>query len=72
MEEEVMSDAGTYRIVRRYFEGRKPRVMKRGLSLKEAQKWCQDPETSSRTCTTHAAVYRTKVYGPWFDGYEKE
>ncbi len=61
----------TYRIVRMYFEGGK-RVIQTGLSLEDAQEHCNDPETSSSTCTSAEAVRRTKQRGPWFDGYEQE
>lgn len=59
-----------YTIVRNYFN--KPgrgRVIARGLDLKQAQAWCKDPETSSRTCTKPHNVRRTRVMGPWFDSY---
>ncbi len=61
----------TYRIVRMYFEGGK-RVIMTGLSLDDAQAHCNDPETSSSTCTSAAALRRTEQRGPWFDGYEQE
>jgi hypothetical protein len=48
---------------------RKKRTIKKGLTLEEAQAHCQDPETSSRTCTEYANVKRTKEKGMWFDGY---
>ena len=58
-----------YNIVRFYFEhGR--RIVKRRVTLQEAQKHCKDPETSSRTCKSSAGKRRTRVYGDWFDGYE--
>ena len=60
----------SYKIVRMYFNGR-PRTIKRGLTLEEAQKHCSDPETSSSTCTLAKNVRRTKTHGPWFDGYEE-
>ena len=60
----------SYKIVRMYFNGR-PRTIKRGLSLEEAQKHCQDPETSSSTCKKAANVRRTETHGLWFDGYEE-
>ena len=63
----------TYRIVRMF---QNPflhtRVIKRGLTLEEAQRWCRDPETSSRTATSTNARQRTMAYGAWFDGYEEE
>jgi len=43
-----------------------------GLTLEEAQDWCKDPETSSRTCKHPNNVARTERCGPWFDGYEEE
>lgn len=61
-----------YRIVRFYKDrpGR-PRTIKKGLTLAEAQAWCKDPETSSSTCKLSSGVRRTKRLGPWFDGYTK-
>jgi hypothetical protein len=64
-----MSD--TYKIIRFYFRGNK-RVVKRGLTLEEAQAHCRNPETSSRTCTSSAGRKRTRERGPWFDGYTQE
>ena len=62
-----------YKIVRGYFrDGKGKRTIERGLTLEEAQAYCKDPETSSKTCTNSAGKRRTKMYGPWFDGYEKE
>lgn len=60
-----------YKIVRYYFRGKK-RIIQRGLTLEEAQKYCQDPETSSRTCTTATGRRRTRQQGPWFEGYTQE
>lgn len=62
----------TYRIVRSYFETYGKRVIRRHLSLEEAQAHCKDPETSSSTCTSAAGKRRTERLGPWFDGYERE
>lgn len=62
----------SYKIVRRYFEGKRRRTILKGLTLEEAQKHCSDPETSSRTCAKAANVRRTKTHGAWFDGYEAE
>lgn len=65
--------ADTYKIVRSYFDTQHPKeIVKKGLTLEEAQKHCQDPETSSRTCTKAMNKRRTKERGPWFDGYTKE
>ena len=62
----------TYKIVRGYRDHYTRRTIARGLTLEEAQSHCRDPETSSKTATKAAAVKRTKIMGPWFDGYEKE
>lgn len=59
-----------YSIVRHYFAaGIRRRTMAEGLTLREAQAWCNDPETSSSTATGAAARARTRRLGPWFDGY---
>ena len=50
------------------------RVIKRNLTLEEAQRHCQDPETSSSTCS-EASIKREKTackyksMREWFDGY---
>ena len=46
----------SYKILRFRFEG-KTRVIKRGLTLQEAQEHCRDPKTSG---------------DGWFDGYREE
>ena len=49
----------TYKIVRFYYPSLEPqKVIKKGLSLKEAQEHCKKPETSKK--------------GKWFDGYTEE
>lgn len=63
----------TYRVVRMYRDSERPnQVIKRHLSLEQAQAHCKNPETSSSTCTTAGGKERTKTCGPWFDGYEEE
>jgi len=48
----------SYKIVRYYSDGRRrAKIMRRGLTLKQAQKHCQNPKTRGKT---------------WFDGYTKE
>lgn len=67
-----MSDE-TYRIVRGYFNTKVPKeIIEEGLSLEEARDHCQDPETSSSTCTSKEGCARTEEFGPWFDRYEEE
>lgn len=63
----------TYSIIRHYFSaGIQRRVIRRGLTLEEAKAHCQDPQTSSSTCTNKAGRARTRRIGHWFDGYQKE
>ena len=60
----------TYKITRIYSdENRRERTLTRGLTLGEAQKHCNDPETSSSTCTSPEKIRYTRKVGPWFDGY---
>lgn len=47
-------------------------VVASGLTLEQAQEHCQDPSTSSATCTDETGQARTRLYGDWFDGYSKE
>jgi len=50
----------TYKIVRHFKKyGEKAKVMKRGLTLAEAQTHCNDPKTSNK-------------HDNWFDGYTEE
>lgn len=60
-----------YKIVRSYLS-HPSTVIKRGLTLAEAQAYCRDPETSSRTCTKPEHIAHTERMGPWFDGYDDE
>lgn len=61
-----------YKIIRCYLNENKPdRAVKSGLTLEEAQKHCQDPETSWKTATSAKAKRRTRLYGPWHDVYEE-
>jgi hypothetical protein len=59
-----------YKILRFYKCSGRRRVIKRGLSLEEAQAHCRNPQTSSRTAKGLDAY--TRRVGPWFDGYEEE
>jgi hypothetical protein len=62
-----------YKIVRMYFNDAHPsEVVARDLTRHEAQEWCKDPETSSRTCKLPENVKRTKDKGNWFDGYDED
>ena len=70
-EYQAREDAGFFNVVRMYRDaGISRRVIKRGLTLAEAQAHCKNPETSSSTCTKSAGRARTRRMGAWFDGYE--
>ena len=61
-----------YNIVRHYFNaGIRKRVIEYGVTLEQAQAHCNDPDTSSSTCTTSVGCRRTREIGAWFDGYAK-
>lgn len=64
----------TYKIVCFVFQGDNYTVRgKTGLTLEEAQRICNDPETSSRTCKGAKAKARTaRLKTEWFYGYTKE
>jgi hypothetical protein len=65
-------DPRAYNIVRFYRFGSVRRTHVRArVTLEEAQRHCHDPETSSSTCTSAAGRRRTRIKGPWFDGYEE-
>lgn len=63
----------TYKIIRFSFGGEN-RVLRRNLTREEAREHCNDPETSSRTCSAETAVQEAALgnTGPWFDGYAEE
>ncbi len=66
-----MSDM--YKIRRVYFE--RPgsaKTIKSSLTLEQAQGHCNDPETSSSTCTTAKARAITRLNGEWFDSWAEE
>jgi hypothetical protein len=58
-----------YKIIRFYFRGGR-RTIKTHLTLEQAQAHCNNPETSSSTARKAANVRRTRIKGPWFDGYD--
>ena len=59
-----------YKIIRMFAE-HSTIVVKKNVTLEEAQKHCSDPETSYASCTTKEGKDRTEKYGPWFDGYDE-
>ena len=60
-----------YKIVRLYHQSGIRRRIKTVPSLIAAQLHCNNPETSSSTCTGKTAKDRTRKLGQWFDGYEE-
>lgn len=62
-----------YKIVRFAF-GSGGRTIKTDLTLEEAQEHCEDPETSSRTCSWETKFKEKRDHGSelWFDGYTEE
>ena len=52
------------------------KFIKKGLTLAEAKAHCNDPQTSSETCTDSNGTRRTfedrrHADAPWFDGYKE-
>lgn len=63
----------TYKIVRSFMDtNRSSQTIAKGLTLIQAQSHCKDPETSSSTCKNVTNVERTRICGPWVDGYNEE
>ncbi len=64
---QAMRDREYYNVYRYYFRqpGRK-RLILAHVHIDEAQAHCNNPETSSSTCTTSGCKLRTKRMGPWF------
>ena len=62
-----------FKIIRFFFdENVSNRTIKKGLTEEAAMLHCNDPETSSSTCTNSAGKRRTKNQGKWFDGFSEE
>jgi hypothetical protein len=60
---------GWYKVVRFFADPNKPsRTVIKRCTEAEATKHCNDPESSSETCTSRAGRARTRKYGAWFDG----
>lgn len=63
----------TYKIVRHYQnDAYESEVVETGLTLEQARKHCNDPDTSSSAATSKWAEAITKRFGSWFDGYAEE
>lgn len=57
---------------RRDDERARSRRLRNGDPQEEAQAHCQDPQTSSSTCTSKTGRARTRRLGAWFDGYQED
>lgn len=62
----------TYKVIRFFRDSGRRMVIGTRMTLEKAQEWCQNPETSSSTCTSPAGKRRTRRSGPWFDGCTEE
>lgn len=56
----------TYKIIKYYQNNSKPRVIKTGLSLEQARKYCSDPETSSMTAS-NACKGKPEIIAKWHE-----
>jgi len=67
-----------YKIVRQYENDRKPRVMRKNLTIEQAREHCEDPETSSKTakraCNGDEVRIEKwhKANKHWFDGFTEQ
>lgn len=52
-------------------ENKSSEVINENVTLKEAQRHCNDPDSSSATATSQMTKEYTKKHGQWFDGYMK-
>jgi len=63
----------TYKIIRFFKnENKSSRIIRRHLTIEQAQAHCNDPETSSSTCVLAKNRARTRKHGEWFDGWTDE
>lgn len=67
-----MADEPTYKIVRKYFRGHPSETLYTGQTLEVVREHCNDPDTTSSSCTTPEGMQRTREMGPWMDVYYKE
>lgn len=68
----ISAQKQTYSIIRFYFGAYDPEILDTGLTLRQAQLHCQNPETSSSTANSPEAHELTQEKGDWFDGYEED
>lgn len=70
--ENDMANEPTYKIIRFFRDSERRMTIKTGLTKALAQEHCNNPETSSSTCTSAEGKRRTRRSGPWFDGWAEE
>jgi len=58
-----------YKVIRFFANGGRKQILAKGLTLEQAQEWCKDVESSSKTCRWTTALKRTKRRGEWFEGF---
>lgn len=68
----MASEDATYEIVRFYKDGHEQEIVKKGLTRDEAKEYCEDDETSSKTCADPENCTRTEEKGEWFCGFREE
>lgn len=67
-----------YKIVRQYENNRPRRVMRKNLTLRQAQEYCEDPETSSMTAKRACNGNEDRIerwhqaQKHWFDGFVEQ
>jgi hypothetical protein len=74
-----MADSKYYQVVRFSQKNGRGRVQAKNLTLEQARKWCNDPQTSSHTADKprgcggdEAMIQRWNEKDKhWFDGYEQ-
>jgi hypothetical protein len=63
----------TYQLVRFYADGkRQAKILAKGKTYEQVVRWCNDPETNSKTASSDAARRHTAANGSWFDGFVEE
>lgn len=68
----MASEDATFEVVRFYKGGHGQEIIKKGLSRDEVKEFCEDDETSSKTCEKPENVKRTEEKGEWFCGFREE
>ena len=62
----------SYSIVRMHRDDRPDRIMRRGLTLEQAQAHCRREDTHCQEQITDPQTGETRKETIWFDGYQKD